>query len=380
MSHGLERSNLLEVKASLSSGNEEEQSCGGRTSAVSLRKPPVLLLASLAAAAALVSLIAASSWSKGSLFLGKHVADGRRLSDEESGVKADGASTAIATNLTTNATAASLTGELSLTSWELEPLRKDSTNEVPVEEMGIFQLKSLLSGGSLDDVQRQSAEEKLKSRLSPLSEDRPLSTPMGWGNTSSLDLAGMALQMAQTSSSSASSASCGVREYSGRQWGSDLCFCELAGNPACQGSCVCPQGCGSQVTWEHSDTVTFANKARAEGCAPSTVLLTAPKAYFETPWDLARAGSECATEVVRTLLLDSWDTYQKEVGKGSIWQCFHNSQIATVRYLHLQTFCESGSFHAMPSDNQDVAHCVKMDSLDHGHVDVLTKDLVRMIR
>lgn len=161
-----------------------------------------------------------------------------------------------------------------------------------------------------------------------------------------------------------STSSCGFRDFNGHGGGS-LCFCQLAGNPGCADqNCACPQGCGDGVAWHSEQTVTFKNKARADGCHPSTVLLTSPKSYFSTPADLKSCGRAGALQVIQTLLTDSWNMYQRHVGQGSLNQCFHGSHTASVKYLHIQTFCSYASFHAMPNGNHAVGACVQMHSLN----------------
>lgn len=60
-----------------------------------------------------------------------------------------------------------------------------------------------------------------------------------------------------------------------------MCFCQLAKNRGCAGvPCACPQGCGAGVTWDHPSSVTFVNKAQAQGCAVQKALLTIPKSYY----------------------------------------------------------------------------------------------------
>lgn len=161
--------------------------------------------------------------------------------------------------------------------------------------------------------------------------------------------------------SAAGLASCGEPHYYGSS-PKELCFCKLAGNPGCsKKSCTCPQGCGSNVVWHSSNSVTFKNRAQAHGCHPSTVLLTAPKAYYGTPRDLKQCSD--ALSVIEMLLRDSWNLYQSRVHRGSMHQCFHGSRTASVKYLHLQSFCSYASFHAMPNNNHAVGVCVKMESL-----------------
>lgn len=156
------------------------------------------------------------------------------------------------------------------------------------------------------------------------------------------------------------------------------CFCQLARNPGCANEpCACPQGCGNDVAWRSAETVTFKNRARAEGCNPSTVLLTSHKNYFSTPGELKKCGQD-ALRIIETLLRDSWNIYQTHVARGSMHQCFHGSQTASVKYLHLQSFCSYASFHAMPNKNPAVGSCVVMEDL--GQVPSLAKQLFQMMQ
>lgn len=148
---------------------------------------------------------------------------------------------------------------------------------------------------------------------------------------------------------------------------SALCFCQLTNNPGCSSdACACPQGCDSEnLTWSSDDTVTFKNLARAEGCAgPTTVLLTAPRSFFSTPQDLKSKCGLGAVQVIEMLLRDSWLRYQTYVAPQALNQCFHSSHIASVKFLHLQSFCADGTFHAMPNSNPGIGSCLPMHSLD----------------
>mmetsp|Transcript_72401 Transcript_72401/g.212130 ORF Transcript_72401/g.212130 Transcript_72401/m.212130 type:complete len:311 (+) Transcript_72401:75-1007(+) len=158
---------------------------------------------------------------------------------------------------------------------------------------------------------------------------------------------------------------CPFRKYTGPMYGSNLCFCKLAGNAGCMNSrCTCPQGCGRGVVWGNSQTVTFKNRARAVGCSPSAVLLTASRTYYSTTRQLKDACGGGAAGLLQVMLQNSWDWYQSKVGSGPVNQCFHNPNIASVKYLHLQTFCAKGEFHAMPTGNRrnSVGFCVTMSS------------------
>lgn len=157
------------------------------------------------------------------------------------------------------------------------------------------------------------------------------------------------------------SSGCGMRPFNGNRHGTEMCFCQLAKNPACTQGCVCPQGCQG-VTWSDGETVTFKNRARAGGCGPNTVLLTATKAYYRDTGDLKNRCGGGAVNVLATMLRNSWNHYQSKVAHGPVNQCFHNWNIASVKYLHMQTFCAKGEFHAMPTGNRKdhVGFCVTM--------------------
>eukprot|EP00930_Biecheleria_cincta_P085796 TRINITY_DN7515_c0_g1_i2.p1 TRINITY_DN7515_c0_g1~~TRINITY_DN7515_c0_g1_i2.p1 ORF type:complete len:295 (-),score=53.82 TRINITY_DN7515_c0_g1_i2:50-934(-) len=171
---------------------------------------------------------------------------------------------------------------------------------------------------------------------------------------------------------------CSTGVFPGGLSRSSLCFCQLAQNPECaKQPCACPQGCGAGIGWKNAESVTFKNRARAQGCNPSTVLLTAPRAYFGTPADLKSCG-QAALPIIETLLRDSWNMYQTHVGNRSLHQCFHGSHIASVQYLHMQSFCSSASFHAMPNANHYVGSCVKMLALSE--VPSLAKQLYNMMQ
>ncbi|CAE8615005.1 unnamed protein product [Polarella glacialis] len=173
--------------------------------------------------------------------------------------------------------------------------------------------------------------------------------------------------------------SCALRDFSGGPQ-SAVCFCQLTGNAGCADQkCACPQGCNTkQVAWGSAETVTFKNKARATGCWPSTVLLTSPRNFFSTCSDLKSHCADGAALVIETLLRDSWRMYQTKVGRSSLNQCFHSSKTASVKYLHLQSFCAGGQFHGMPTNNHVVGSCVTMSS-EH-QAPSLAKQLVAIIQ
>ncbi|CAE7714428.1 FEN1 [Symbiodinium sp. CCMP2592] len=133
---------------------------------------------------------------------------------------------------------------------------------ISMEDLGIDELKRLKSAAETELQSREGTDESSEAVLGASGQ------------------------------SNASAKACGFQHYTGNRH-TELCFCQLAGNPGCSDQrCACPQGCGSHVTWRSATTVTFKNRARAHGCHPSTVLLTVPKAYYATPADLKQCGDE----------------------------------------------------------------------------------------
>lgn len=169
------------------------------------------------------------------------------------------------------------------------------------------------------------------------------------------------------SSRSSERTACPDRKYDGPKGSSEHCFAQLAQNSAHleDDTCACPQGCNlDSIIWRHGQTVTFKNTARAVGCQPSTVLLTVPHSFYRDPSDLKRSCASGVVSLLAAMLTDGWDTYQTVVSTGPVKQCFHNPEVASVKYVHLQTFCPGGSFHQMPTGDQknDVGFCVTMSS------------------
>jgi len=156
----------------------------------------------------------------------------------------------------------------------------------------------------------------------------------------------------------------------------ELCFCQLAGNRGCKSPCVCPSGC-TNVTWAATKrTATFKNKKRSRGCGPSSeVLLTVPKTFVKDTHDLKE--NACKRNIVKDLLKDSFEVWQTQVASGPVHQCFHSRHSATVKYLHLQTFCGEGRFHGMPTHERKVAACIYMREDDE--LDELTDRLLSKI-
>jgi len=218
------------------------------------------------------------------------------------------------------------------------PVAKGDATGVPVKDLG---------ADELDRMQAQAEEEREEREI-----ENQLFPPEAPGTNESVD-ASAEVSLAW---------SCSARAWRGGG-GSERCFCQLAQNAGCSNTgCSCPQGCLG-ITWSHPATVTFKNKARAHGCSPSTVLLTSPRSYFKDTNDLKSAsGGSCMVGILTQMMIDSWSTYQRTVASKPVWQCFHSPRIASVGYLHIQTFCAEGNFHGMPSWNPNVAYCVRMTS------------------
>ncbi|CAK9021635.1 unnamed protein product [Durusdinium trenchii] len=235
------------------------------------------------------------------------------------------------------------------------------TQNVSVEDLGTDELQRLV-GMAQAELRKRGSDSELGTELGagPEASDT-IGHQEGMASNGTEDaLTGRLDRSASYAGSDA--AGCGYSKYYGNS-PKELCFCKLAGNSGCASKkCTCPQGCGRNVVWESSESVTFKNRARANGCHPSTVLLTAPKAYYGTPADLKKCGN--AVSVIEMLLRDSWNMYQSRVSRGSMNQCFHGSHTASVKYLHLQSFCSYASFHAMPNNNHAVGVCVKMRNIN----------------
>lgn len=220
------------------------------------------------------------------------------------------------------------------------PVPKGYSAGVPVQDLG---------DDELDRLQAQAEEERQERTF-----ENDLFPPEARG--------GANVSSAVGAKAASLSWACAARPFTAGG-GPERCFCQLAENSGCANSgCSCPQGCIG-VTWSHKNTVTFKNKARAHGCSPSAVLLTSPRSYFRDTNDLKHAfGGSCMAGVLTDLMLDSWNEYQSKVASKPVWQCFHSPRIASVGYLHIQTFCAEGQFHGMPTWNPSVGYCVKMTS------------------
>jgi len=129
----------------------------------------------------------------------------------------------------------------------------------------------------------------------------------------------------------------------------DMCFCELAKNRGCAGvPCACPQGCGAGVTWDHPSSVTFVNKAQAQGCAVQKALLTIPKSYYI---DMKFLRTWCPWKM-ELLLREMFEfgliTYNQHVAPGPVQHCIHAANHVSISWLHLHTFCHDGTVDGMP--------------------------------
>jgi len=64
------------------------------------------------------------------------------------------------------------------------------------------------------------------------------------------------------------------------------------------------------------------------------------------------------------LMLDAFDAYNDNLCPSALWQCLHAPRVASVPYLHMQTFSALGYFHGMPSSNGFSSICVKQSHRD----------------
>jgi len=130
---------------------------------------------------------------------------------------------------------------------------------------------------------------------------------------------------------------------------STKCFCQLAGNRGCQNEpCVCPQGCFG-VTWDHSKSVTFRNKAKAYGCDEPTALLTIPKSYFSQIRFLKTWCPSGMKALLEEMLREGFNSYTEFVGPAPVQQCIHAATSVSTAWLHLHTFCGAGHVDGMPA-------------------------------
>eukprot|EP00451_Oxyrrhis_marina_P009379 CAMPEP_0204309486 /NCGR_PEP_ID=MMETSP0469-20131031/1126_1 /ASSEMBLY_ACC=CAM_ASM_000384 /TAXON_ID=2969 /ORGANISM="Oxyrrhis marina" /LENGTH=196 /DNA_ID=CAMNT_0051289115 /DNA_START=26 /DNA_END=616 /DNA_ORIENTATION=+ len=151
---------------------------------------------------------------------------------------------------------------------------------------------------------------------------------------------------------------CGATIYNGSDYGSELCFCQLAENPGCAGlACSCSEGCDVQTP--HTDTVTFANFHNATGCSATTALLTIPRNYYSDISDLRDFCPHAWQSMLVELLIDAFITYQTEVAAGPVQQCIHGADFVSTKWLHLHTFCVDGQVDGMPK-GWPFAHCETM--------------------
>ncbi|CAK8990454.1 unnamed protein product [Durusdinium trenchii] len=143
------------------------------------------------------------------------------------------------------------------------------------------------------------------------------------------------------------------------------CFCQLAGNKACQKmpKCHCSQGCTSDLTWRHKHTTTFKNFKYATGCQSqsSVALLTVPESHFQDIRYLKTWCPKGAQVLLAEMLKKSFETYREVVDPGPVRQCLHAAQLVSVPWLHLHTVCSGGKIDGLPGSPQ-VGWCSEMHS------------------
>eukprot|EP00928_Gymnodinium_smaydae_P030320 TRINITY_DN22590_c0_g1_i2.p1 TRINITY_DN22590_c0_g1~~TRINITY_DN22590_c0_g1_i2.p1 ORF type:complete len:460 (-),score=68.12 TRINITY_DN22590_c0_g1_i2:46-1425(-) len=192
---------------------------------------------------------------------------------------------------------------------------------------------------------------------------------------------------AGSSSPSDKLAGCPRRAYEGPRGGPAFCFAQLAENSGVKGTgCGCRQGCDASKTIirSTSETVAFANMKsmgwNGKTCARD-VLLTIPREFYRDYADLAQnCGKEGMLQMVEVLMRDAWVAYNTKLctaREEPLWQCFHSPRIASVPYIHMQTFSAYGFFHGMPTSNTNVGVCVRQNRGEE--TPVLARKLVSMM-
>lgn len=139
------------------------------------------------------------------------------------------------------------------------------------------------------------------------------------------------------------------------------CFCKLANNRGCMDQpCTCPQGCGPEVTWQHKNSITFRNRARAYGCPIPTALLTIPKSYFSQIYFLKTWCPMGMATLITEMFLEGFNSYTENVGPAPVTQCIHAASHVSTQWLHLHTFCGHGHVDGMPN-SPHVSWCSIME-------------------
>lgn len=122
------------------------------------------------------------------------------------------------------------------------------------------------------------------------------------------------------------------------------CFCQLAGNPGCEGKpCDCPQGCTGE-SWRHELSVTFVNRVHASGpgCRSATALLTIPKSYMKDVGYLKLWCPAGTAPLLAEMLREGFRSYQDHVSPGPVRQCIHSGASVSVPWMHVHTICQGG--------------------------------------
>mmetsp|Transcript_60502 Transcript_60502/g.107825 ORF Transcript_60502/g.107825 Transcript_60502/m.107825 type:complete len:215 (+) Transcript_60502:18-662(+) len=152
--------------------------------------------------------------------------------------------------------------------------------------------------------------------------------------------------------------SCPIFPFSGGFNAATQCFCSFAG--ICPG-CSCPQGCSENVVWRNKNTASFRNFHRVEGCSSQDDILTIPRSYYEHIEDLKGKCPRGMAAVIEDILRDGWTTYQERSGRTPVWHCIHHANAISVHWLHLHTFCSSGTIDGLPSSE---GYCVVMSNIN----------------
>jgi hypothetical protein len=162
--------------------------------------------------------------------------------------------------------------------------------------------------------------------------------------------------------------------YTGPRHDVAYCFCQIAGNcPVSQNTpCACrqslgnPKACAGFALAEKVQTTTFANINKAKRCGHErdTALLTIPKSYVANIADMRKASLAAQQHLLEAMLVDGFSIYQEKIAvvhNERVNQCIHHPDIASVKWLHLHTFCSEGNVDGQPNDKY--SYCFKMANL-----------------
>jgi len=125
----------------------------------------------------------------------------------------------------------------------------------------------------------------------------------------------------------------------------EMAFCHRAGNP----------GCGGHAT---HGVASFQNRNEGTGC-PVSAALTVPRSYVRDINVLKKHPG--ASETLRQMLESGFRFYHQRGYHGPVWQCIHQANGVSVRWLHLHTFCLDGQVDGLPTHHD---FCAKMHNVE----------------